>query len=159
MPSCHIQLTTRKPLPPGYPRHFRTVGDHLRKRRLDLGLLQKEVADKLGAEETTIYNWETNRTSPRVRFIPKIIAFLGYAPYDTQSGTLGKRIVTLRRAMGLTQKELARRLIVDASTLGRWEREEGRPSKKLMPRVKAIFAALLPAAARRPNHPRGRIEQ
>ena len=41
----------------------------------------------------TICNWEINRTSPQLRFIPKIITFLGYVPYDTQSGTFGKRIV------------------------------------------------------------------
>ena len=57
---------------------------------------------------------------PAPSFIPRIIAFLGYSPYDTESGPLGKRIVACRRAKGLTQKELARRLDVDPSTVGRW---------------------------------------
>ena len=127
---CHIQLTTRKPLPPDYPRHLRTLGDHLRKRRLDLGLLQRDAAEELGVDEMTVCNWETNRTSPQLHLIPKIIAFLGYNPYDTQSGTLGKRIVACRRALGLTQKELAHRLGIDPSTLGRWETGRGQPSRK-----------------------------
>jgi len=110
LPFCHIQLTDRKPLPPAYPRQLNTLGDHLRKRRLDLGLLQREAADKLGVDATTICNWETNRTSPQLRFIPEILTFLGYIPYDTQSGTLGKRIGACRRLLGLSQKELARRL-------------------------------------------------
>ena len=56
LPSCHIQLAGRKPLPPAYPLHMETQGDHLRKRRLDLGLFQSEVADELGVDETTICN-------------------------------------------------------------------------------------------------------
>ena len=87
----------------------------------------------------TICNWETNRTSPQLHLIPKIIAFLGYNPYDTQSGGLGKRIVAYRRAMGITQKELALRLGVEPSTLGRWEREEGQPSEKNRDRLEVFL--------------------
>ena len=55
---------------------------------------------------------------------------MGYHPYDTQSGTLAKCIVSRRRAMGLTQKEFARRLGVDPGTLGRWETGRNLPSKR-----------------------------
>lgn len=44
MPCCHVHLQGQKRSPLGYPRELRTIGDHLRKRRLDLGLLQREVA-------------------------------------------------------------------------------------------------------------------
>jgi len=89
----------------------------------------------------TICNWEINRTSPQLRFMPKIIAFLGYSPYDTQSGTLGKRIGACRRLLGLSQKELARRLGVDPSTLGRWETGRGQPSKKHRERLEDFLKA------------------
>jgi len=92
-----------------------------------LRLLQREVADKLGCDEATVHNWEINRTSPQLRFIPRIIQFLGYMPDDTQVEGLGQQIVAARRRLGLSQRELARRLVVDPSTLGRWERNEGRP--------------------------------
>lgn len=52
----------------------------MRKRRLDLGLLQREVAARLGVTESTVTNWELNRTSPKIRFLPGIIALLGYDP-------------------------------------------------------------------------------
>ena len=143
LPSCHIQLTGRKPLPPAYPRQLNTLGDHVRKRRLDLGLLQREAADKLGVDAMTICNWEINRTSPQLRLIPRIITFLGYVPYDTQPETLGKRIIAYRRLMGLSQKELAGRLRVDPSTLGRWEGEKGCPSDKHRERLLALRHDLL----------------
>jgi len=41
-------LTAVKPIL-GYPRELRHLGDHLVKRRLDLGLRQKEAARRLGA--------------------------------------------------------------------------------------------------------------
>ena len=127
---------------------MKTLGDHLRKRRLDLGLLQTEVAEQLGVDDMTICIWETNRTSPQLRLIPSIIAFLGYVPYDTRSGSLAKRILACRRVMGLSQRELARRVGVDPSTLGCWEREGGRPSKKLMARAEAFLRERTPITAR-----------
>jgi len=87
----------------------------------------------------TVCNWEINRTSPQLRLIPRVIAFLGYVPYDTQSGPLAKRIMACRHAMGLTQKEFARRLGVDPSTLARWETARGQPSKKLRQRLMAFL--------------------
>ncbi|HUT16318.1 MAG TPA: helix-turn-helix transcriptional regulator, partial [Anaerolineae bacterium] len=72
---------------------MKTLGDHLRKRRLDLGLLQRDVAGKLQVSRMTVCNWETGRTSPLLRFIPSFVAFLGYSPYHPQSDSLGKRIL------------------------------------------------------------------
>jgi len=77
LPFCHVTLRGQKPLPKGYPRALCTIGDHLRKRRLDLGLLQREVAERLGVNEATVTNWELNRTSPALWFLPAIVRFLG----------------------------------------------------------------------------------
>ena len=63
LPFCHVRLTARKPSPAAYPKEMKTLGDHLRKRRLDLGLLQREVADRLGVTKDTIHNWESNHKS------------------------------------------------------------------------------------------------
>ena len=131
LPFCHYQLTGRKPSPLPYPAQLNTIGDHLRKRRLDLGMTQCQVAEKLGVTECSIWNWEANYSSPQLRFIPRIIAFLGYDPNDTQTGSFGERLVAYRYKTGLSQKDLARQLGIDPATLGRWERGEGRPSPKL----------------------------
>jgi transcriptional regulator with XRE-family HTH domain len=104
-----------------------------------LGLLQKEVAERIECDTATITNWELNHSSPELRFTPRIIAFLGYDPCDRGSGTLGERIVACRQRMGLSQKKFARRLGVDPTTVARWERGEGRPSRKLWKRLAAFL--------------------
>jgi transcriptional regulator with XRE-family HTH domain len=59
---------------------LRHIGDHLRKHRLDLGLLQREVAERIGASTATIANWELGRTTPALGWLPHIISFLGHDP-------------------------------------------------------------------------------
>ena len=139
MPFCHIILKGQKPLPKAYPLELKTAGDHLRKKRLDLKLLQREVALILGVEEATIWNWENNYSSPKLHYIPGIIKFLGYVPFNTHAKTFGERIVNKRRLLGITQKEMANRLGVDPSTLARWERNESRPMKKYLEKLAAYF--------------------
>ena len=125
MPFYHFHLRGRKAPPDGYPQELETLGDHLRKRRLDLALLQRQVAAGLGVHEASIYNWEKNRKSPQLRFVARITESLGYVPDIGPSRTLGERIIATRRLLGLTQKELARRLGVDpeyVGAVGKWRR-------------------------------------
>ena len=136
---CHIQLTGQKPLSPFYPKHLRTLGDHLRKRRLDLELLQKDIAKEIGVKKSTITSWELNHNFPELRYVPAIIEFLGYWPYDTPTDNLGQQIVAVRRKLGLSQKKLAFHLHVDPSTLRRWENNKGQP---LMKHRKIVMAFL-----------------
>ncbi len=58
-----------------------SLGDHLKKRRMDLGITQKEAAHRIGAGQFTVINWEKGRTEPAVRFLPAIMPFLGYDPF------------------------------------------------------------------------------
>ncbi len=132
LPFCHITLKTQKPLPSAYPQTPKTIGDHLRKRRLDLNLLQKDIAQKLDVCEPSIYNWENNLAKPALRYIPKIIEFLGYVPFDTSNMSVGEKIVSYRRLLGLSQKKLAHRLGIDPSTLGRWERDKRQPPERVL---------------------------
>jgi DNA-binding transcriptional regulator YiaG len=63
-----------------YPKDLLTYGDHIKKKRLDLNLLQSEVAKSINVSTDTIINWELNRTKPASSQIPKINLFLGYIP-------------------------------------------------------------------------------
>ena len=70
-----------------------TLGDHILKRRLDIRLEQKQVAEIIGTDKWSIANWEHNRSRPRTRYLPKIIDFLGYTPKDLFTAkTLGEKI-------------------------------------------------------------------
>jgi transcriptional regulator with XRE-family HTH domain len=62
-----------------YPDTTDMVGNHLKTRRLDLGLYQKDVARQLGAKTETVTNWEKNYTSQQLFLIQQVIAFLGYS--------------------------------------------------------------------------------
>jgi DNA-binding transcriptional regulator YiaG len=106
-----------------------TLGDHLKRRRIELGLLQRELAKQLGVSEWTLRHWERNTTAPAIRFVPRIIAFLGYDPYPA-STSLPERILAARRRQGICRRELARRLGLDKETLARWERGTRRPRGK-----------------------------
>ncbi len=78
LPFCGLTLTALKPPDPAYPTELATVGNHIRKGRLDLGLLQREVAAEIGVDASSVYNWENGRTEPQLRHLPAIIRFLGY---------------------------------------------------------------------------------
>ena len=105
------------------------LGDHIRKRRLDLGLFQKQVAEQIGVDETTVNHWERNATSPQIHVLPQVIKFLGYNPAPIPQSD-SERLVTARKAKGLTQKEMAKRLSVDPATLARWEKRGGKTIKQ-----------------------------
>jgi len=57
-----------------------TLGEQIKKRRLELGLTQKDVGKILGATSFTILNWEKGKTKPLPTLVPMIILFLGYDP-------------------------------------------------------------------------------
>ncbi len=39
------------------------------------------VALRLSVNDWTLHNWENNETTPAIRYMPRIIAFLGYDPW------------------------------------------------------------------------------
>ena len=53
--------------------------------------------------------------------------------------TIGKFISALRRAKGLTQRELGDMLYVSDKTISRWENDECTPDLNLLPAIADIF--------------------
>ena len=53
--------------------------------------------------------------------------------------TIGGFIATLRKANGMTQKDLAEQLNVSDKTISRWERDDGAPDLALIPVIAEIF--------------------
>jgi DNA-binding XRE family transcriptional regulator len=77
LPFCRVTLRGQKPPQPGYPRAIRTLGDQLKKRRLDLGMTQGQLAQEFGVDPTTIANWEHSRTTPAPNLVEAVAQFLG----------------------------------------------------------------------------------
>ncbi len=132
LPFCRWRITCWKP---GYPGDPKTVGDHLKKRRLDLGLDQREVARKLGVNTWSLLNWENAKTSPAVRYYPAIIRFLGYNPFPAPGVSFPERLKAARTARGLSWKGLAKELGVYESTVRDWENGTHKPTRSLYRRV------------------------
>ena len=136
MTSCNITLTGKKPQNPAYPKELRTIGDHIRKIRLDRGMLQKEIAESLDVSEETIVNWENSHRNPMIHHMPKIIEFLGYQPREEQDlAALGHELLAYRKTKGLTQKQLADIIGIDDKSLSKIERNPTRCFRRTLDRV------------------------
>ena len=70
---------------------------------------QVEAATRLGGCRATLANWEWGRVQPPVGRMPVVIRFLGYDPHPDPK-TRGETLRSYRRALGLTQRELAGQL-------------------------------------------------
>ena len=123
----------------GYHKNINTIGDHIRKKQIDLGLYQKEVAEIIGISEATIYNWENNiTTNPPVSVYPKIYMFLGYVPYNPIM-PFHEKLGLIQKALGFTQREFASRIGFDPSTVLRWKRGMIKPGQQYLAKIKQCF--------------------
>ena len=62
--------------PDGYPINPKTIGEHMRKKRMDKRLMQSEVTNIIGASEESIWNWENGRTKQSKKNLEIISAFV-----------------------------------------------------------------------------------
>ncbi len=58
----------------------RSLGEHIRRRRLELGLTQWQAGKCLGVSEWTVANWEKGHTKPAAHAQKTVAAFLGCDP-------------------------------------------------------------------------------
>ncbi|MBK8164191.1 MAG: helix-turn-helix transcriptional regulator [Gammaproteobacteria bacterium] len=120
----------------------RTLGEHIKKRRLSLKLYQRELAERLGVDPNTILNWEKGLIAePPIKVIPAILAFLGYNLFPVPT-TLSERMLAARRIRGWTMKEAAQALGVDPCTWQTWEYTGSIMWKRYRAKVEALLAEL-----------------
>ena len=117
-------LKSLKPVP--YERVPQTLGQHLKKRRVELGLCQRDLRKRFKLEKETYATWEKDRCYPAMRHWPGIIEFLGFDPNPTPC-LLGERLKAFRRSQGLSRRAFASLLGVDEATLWRWETDRLKP--------------------------------
>ena len=98
----------------------------------------------MGVTESAVTNWELNRVTPKITYLPRIIAFLGYTPppFDKITDNIIEKIKLYRLTRGLSQERFAKLIGVDETTVASWERGEHEPSKKLI--KKLSFSSKLP---------------
>ncbi|MBS1613482.1 MAG: helix-turn-helix transcriptional regulator [Bacteroidetes bacterium] len=122
------------------PEILETIGDHIKKRRLELGLFQKDLAERFGTSEDSISNWEKSEREPSFQFAPAIIDFLGYNPYPYDLSTFGGRIKYYRLIKGLSVRQFSKLLSVDKCTVGSWERNSYIPRQPYYTRIQELIA-------------------
>ena len=139
LPFSRYEKTMQKPHPQGYPVEPKTIGEHLRKRRMDLGLYQAEVARRFNVSEDCITYWENGRSVPQVRYYPQVIAFLGYYPFNHETDTFGGKITRYKNEHGLSYRKLAKLFDADPATVAEWERNSRVPLKRSMDIVLSVI--------------------
>ena len=119
----------------GYPDAPRTLGEHLRKRRLDFGETQEQTASRFGVTFTSYNGWEADRIAPGIGKWPLILDFLGYDPSPPACATFPEAISALRRRLGLDKHQFAKRVGVDVKSVRNWESGKRVPFRRLRERL------------------------
>jgi ribosome-binding protein aMBF1 (putative translation factor) len=136
-PTFRWELAARRPIE-GYPETLEHIGHHILRRRLELGLQQKEAARQLGVHPGCLENWEYGRTRPADRFMPAVSRFLGYNPSPAPR-SMAQRVAYERVACGWSRKRLATLASVDEATVRRIEAGVPRLARRS---ITAVLAAL-----------------
>ena len=130
------------------PKDPTTIGGHLRRRRLKLGIHQSEAARILEVSTVTLSRWERDKVYPTWAQQTRVSAYLGYDPFiDPTLGrpkgnetidvaslsskgplTAGQQIIRYRLKQKKTRKQFAEELGVDVKTLLAWETDRRRPN-------------------------------
>ena len=63
----------------------KTLGEHLRNRRLAMGMRQEDVARQLGTLREVYERWERDERQPVISEWPGILSFLGYYPFGQET--------------------------------------------------------------------------
>lgn len=92
----------------------------------------------LGVDVNTVTGWEVGRRFPKVSYLPAIIAFIGYDPFQGEM-TLGERLRVERWKLGLTQYKLARQLGIYKHTISLLETGGETKSKRVMEAVRKFL--------------------
>jgi transcriptional regulator with XRE-family HTH domain len=104
---------------------------------MDLGLFQREVADKIGVSEASVYNWERG-IEPELVHMPKIIEFLGYVPFECPDDPIG-RLTYYKLINGLSYERLGKVMGRDPEQLTDWLSGRKLPRKSNIELVEAFL--------------------
>jgi len=125
LPSLRFETETVKPIDSSYPKNPTSIGEHIRKKRMELKLFQKDLAILFGVSEDCITYWENSRSTPQIQYYPALIRFLGYYPFELDLTAFEGRIKAFRYINGLSQKQFATLMKINPRTAQQWEKGQG----------------------------------
>jgi transcriptional regulator with XRE-family HTH domain len=158
LPFCDRRVSVpRKDVAPVWTRSFpiskepKTLGEHLKKKRFQIGLRQDESAVKLEVSCKTLSDWETDRLYPSLPMQPRLVDYLGFDPFvdlalgkskgnetygvaflaPDSKATTGQRIRGWRIGLKKTRKQMAFDLGVSVKTLWGWENDLWLPGPRM----------------------------
>lgn len=112
-----------------------TLGEHLRKVRIQRKLSQSQVAKIIGVSTNTITFWEKNRNHPTEKFASKIIKFLGYFPFEWEHENLQTQVKYARMVSGHTLKHMGKEIGVDSSTIYKIFNGKSKPQDETLEKI------------------------
>lgn len=139
-----VPYTRKVLISKGFQGDPQTVGQHILRKRLEVGLTQRQLGERLGVDMYSVSNWEKGKTKTfPAKVMPAVIGFLGYNP-EPKPEEVGAQLRWKRRSLGWTTAEAARRNSVDQSTWEAWENREDWPN---YPRFRNFLQEFLIAPA------------
>lgn len=133
--SVRIPLPDKRPVPPA----LKGIGDHLKAYRLQKRLPIKDIIKALQISRETLRCWEHGIYDPFPHHYPKIVALLGYYPFEPETANLPGMIRKCRLLLGLTQEEFARKLNVNRASIMYWEDGRRIPTSGSRKKLNKIF--------------------
>ena len=116
-----------------------SIPDRLRWRRHELGLLQREVAAKIGIPRAAYTSLETENMDSYDPIVMDKLAALYHIPTDDllndytrflQAGQ-GQTILTLRQSLNMNRSQFAQYIHTDVDNITVWETEKKRVSREM----------------------------
>lgn len=107
-----------------------------------MGLLQKDASKMMDVCTASIVGWENKSSTPEISLIPKIIKFLGYIPFNQDCKTIKDKLILYRKITGMNHRKLAALIGIDPSTIATWEKEEHKPTKRLLKKLNEFFGSV-----------------
>lgn len=117
-----------------------TLGEHLKKHRLTLGLRQEDVASHLGTLREVYERWERDIRMPIISEWPSLLRFLGYYPSTGISES--EIVLKARRCQGFDQKTMASAIGVAPEIYRKLEKGSTCPSAEV--RMRIMELAIMP---------------
>jgi DNA-binding transcriptional regulator YiaG len=105
----------------------KTLGEHIRKKRIVSDLLQKDAAEIIGVSEDSVTYWENGRAEPQIQHYPKIFIFLGYYPFTHETESIAGKLRQSRFCMGHSYEQCGEVFAVHATTIRAWELKHNCP--------------------------------